>query len=69
MEVDITDLKDKYPIKVRSRGDEKYYQVRYHLLVELDGRNLRVSVVYPQNREIRGSTQICVAACFRPGTD
>ncbi|KAJ5161064.1 hypothetical protein N7492_006456 [Penicillium capsulatum] len=69
LEVDITHLKDRYPIEALGSGNDKYYQVHYHLLVKLQGRNLKIAVAYPHDKQIRGSTQICVAAFFQPGTD
>ncbi|KXG51273.1 uncharacterized protein PGRI_095340 [Penicillium griseofulvum] len=66
---DITKAKEQYPLKAKGPRHGKHYEIYYDLLVELQGRNLKVSVVYPPGGEVQGCKEISVAACFRPGTE
>ena len=66
---DITEARNQYPLRPRRRGDGKYYEVHYELLVKLQGRNLNVSVAYPPGGPIQGSVDVSVVACFQPGTN
>jgi hypothetical protein len=66
---DLTSAKERYPLQAEGQGDGRHYEVHYELLVELQGRNLKVSVVYPPGGEVQGTKEIVVAACFRPGTE
>jgi hypothetical protein len=56
-------------LEAKGEGSERYYEIQYELLVELQGRNLKVSVVYPPGGEVQGCKEISVAACFTPGTE
>ncbi|GFF25052.1 hypothetical protein IFM61606_09330 [Aspergillus udagawae] len=66
---DLTSAKERHPLQAKGQGDDRHYEVHYELLVELQGRNLKVSVVYPPGGEVQGTKEIVVAACFRPGTE
>jgi hypothetical protein len=69
VEFDLTKAKEQYPLQSKGNGVDRHYEVHYELLVELQGRNLKVSVVYPPGGEVQGTKEITVAACFRPGTE
>ncbi|CRG87920.1 Replication polyprotein [Talaromyces islandicus] len=66
---DITSAQEQHPLKIKGEGAKMHYDVHYDLLVELQGRNLKVSVVYPRGGKVQGTKDIAVAACFRPGTE
>jgi hypothetical protein len=46
-----------------------YYELHYELVIEVDGRNLQFSLMYPPKADCKGHGQISIAAAFRPGTD
>lgn len=53
LEVDLTGLKDKYGAALREDEEGgKYYEVHYNLLMELQGRNLKLSIEYPPGTEV-----------------
>jgi hypothetical protein len=46
-----------------------HYRIEFELAMIINGRNLRFEARWPQGGEVQGSTQICIAAAFRPGTN
>lgn len=46
-----------------------HYRIEFELVMIINGRNLRFEARWPRGGEVQGSTQICIAAAFRPGTD
>lgn len=46
-----------------------HYKIEFELVMIINGRNLRFEARWPKGGEVQGSTQICIAAAFRPGTD
>ncbi|KAJ5645635.1 hypothetical protein N7507_011646 [Penicillium longicatenatum] len=67
--VDLTRWKEEYPIPLKGRKGRKYYEIQYDVRMELQGRNLKVSLVYPPGQEVQSSLEICIAASFVPGTE
>jgi hypothetical protein len=45
-----------------------HYRIEFELVMIINGRNLRFEARWPKGGEVRGSTQICIAAAFKPGT-
>jgi predicted transcriptional regulator len=66
---DLSSLKEQGLIEPESGPDSKYYEIHYELVMEVDGRNLKISLLYPPGQECQGRTQISIAAAFRPGTE
>jgi len=48
-----------------------HYKIEFELIMIINGRNLRFEARWPKGGggDVQGSTQICIAAAFRPGTD
>lgn len=46
-----------------------HYKIEFELVMIINGRNLSFEARWPRGGEVQGSTQICIAAAFRPGTD
>lgn len=67
--VDLTKWKEEYPVPLKGSQGNKYYEIWYDVRMELHGRNLKVSLVYPPGKEMRSSLEICIAASFTPGTE
>ncbi|KAI3189013.1 hypothetical protein CBS147311_10009 [Penicillium roqueforti] len=67
--VDLTKWKEEYPVPLKGSQGNKYYEIWYDVRMELHGRNLKVSLVYPPSKEMRSSLEICIAASFTPGTE
>ncbi|KAJ5263550.1 hypothetical protein N7478_011155 [Penicillium angulare] len=66
---DLSTARELYPLPVKGKENSKYYEVHYDLLVQLHGRNLNVSIVYPPGGEVQGSKEIAVAAWFPAGAE
>lgn len=67
--VDLTRWKEEYPIPLKGRQGRKYWEIQYDVRMELHGRNLKVSLIYPPGAEVQSSLDICIAASFVPGTE
>jgi hypothetical protein len=46
-----------------------HYRIEFELVMIINGRNLSFEARWPRGGEVQGSTQICIAAAFRPGTN
>ncbi|PGH26778.1 hypothetical protein AJ80_01543 [Polytolypa hystricis UAMH7299] len=75
--VDLNRLKESGLIQPKKAVDvdpddpnsSEYYEVHYDLVMEVQGRNLKVSLLYPPGQDSQGSTQICIAAALQPGAE
>lgn len=47
-----------YPLPVMGKENSKYYEVHYDLLVQVHGRNLKVSIIYPPGGEFRVAKEL-----------
>ena len=45
-----------------------HYKIEFELVMIINGRNLRFEARWPRGGEVKASTQVCIAAAFRPGT-
>ncbi|KAE9363645.1 hypothetical protein N431DRAFT_422567 [Stipitochalara longipes BDJ] len=61
----------KIPLTLPEDGFEgaPHYRIEFELVMIINGRNMRFEARWPRGGEVQGSTQICIAAAFRPGTD
>ena len=61
----------KIPLTVPEDGyvGKPHYRIEFELIMIINGRNLRFEARWPKGGALQGSTQICIAAAFRPGTD
>jgi hypothetical protein len=46
-----------------------HYKIEFELIMIINGRNLTFEARWPKGGAVQGSTQLCIAAAFRPGTD
>jgi len=46
-----------------------HYKVEFELVMIVNGRNLRYEARWPKGGQATGTSQICIAAAFKPGTD
>ncbi|PMD47527.1 hypothetical protein L207DRAFT_506529 [Hyaloscypha variabilis F] len=73
IKVDMTPLvrSGKIPLTQPEQGfvGAPHYRIEYELVMIINGRNMRFEARWPRGGEVQGSTQICIAAAFRPGTD
>ncbi len=46
-----------------------HYKIEFELVMIINGRNLRFEARWPRGGEVQASTQVCIAAAFKPGTD
>lgn len=44
-----------------------YYRIEYDLLMQLQGRNSKVSIQDPHTKAVQGSIDMMIAASFAPG--
>ncbi|KAJ5319991.1 hypothetical protein N7508_000274 [Penicillium antarcticum] len=69
LSVDLTKLKEECLVPLQGNQGNEYYEIWYDVRMELHGRNLKVSLVYPPGKETQSSLEICIAASFIPGTE
>jgi hypothetical protein len=67
--VNLNRWREECSIPLKGSARNRYYEVFYDFRMELHGRNLRVSVVYPPGQQEQSSLEICIAASFTPGTE
>lgn len=66
---DLTQWKEANTIPLKGKQGKKYYEINYDVRMELHGRNLKVSLVYPPGQDTQNSITICISALFEPGTE
>lgn len=72
IETDMTFLKEQnliQPVEVEDGVRAKrHYNVKFELVMIVNGRNLRWEARYPAGGEVQGRAQISIASAFVPGT-
>ncbi|KAF7590293.1 hypothetical protein BBP40_003030 [Aspergillus hancockii] len=65
----LENLKDDGLIIPQMGKNGEFYEIHYELVMQVDGRNMTVQLLYPPGGECRGQVRFCIAAAFKPGTE